>query len=184
MKVKDLSFIAIYAALSLVFEVMSKMIPIFQMPQGGSVNLGVVVVLVASFHLSWKKGMLVGVLWWLLGFLLGMNAWYLNPMQYALDYLIPVMVCGAAAFFPKVGKDNILIGVGCAMVLRFISFLLSGVYYWPPEAEVAGSMAAWVYSWSYNIGYNLVTLIVAFVLVPLCIKRLQKQRVEFKGIKS
>lgn len=175
---------AIYAALALILEYLSQFIVFFQMPSGGSVNLGVIAILVASFHLSWKKGMAVGLLWWLLGFVLGMNNWYLNPMQYGLDYIIPVLLCGLASIFPRVGKDNILSGTLFAMVLRFTSFLLSGVYFWPPEGSVAGSGGAWVYSLSYNLGYNAATLVVALILVPLCIYRIEKSSLVFKGIKK
>lgn len=173
MKVKDLSFVSLYAAMAVILDYISAMIPFLQMPQGGSINLAVIPVVVASFHLSWKKGILVGFLWWLLGVLLGFNNWYLNPMQYLLDYLFPMMICGIACVFPKIGKTNYLTGSIGVMILRFLSFLLSGVYFWPPKGDVAGSVGAWIYSLSYNAGYNFATLILAVILVPLCIKRLK-----------
>ncbi|MFV0379743.1 MAG: energy-coupled thiamine transporter ThiT [Anaerorhabdus sp.] len=184
MKIKDLSYMALYAALALVLEYVSKLIPILQMPNGGSINLGVVAVVVASFHLSWKKGVVVGLLWWLIAFFMGMNNWYLNFMQYSLDYLVPVAACGLASIFPRLGKTNIYLGSVLAMILRFASFVLSGVYFWPPEGSVAGSFGAWIYSLSYNFGYNFVTLIIVVILVPLCINRLSKVNIPFKGVKK
>ncbi len=182
--VKDLSYMALYGALALTLEFVSGWVPFLQMPQGGSVNLGVIPVFIASYHLGWKKGMCVGGIWWFLGFLMGMNAWYLNPMQYSLDYLLPVVICGAASFFPKIGEDNIFVGVVFAMVLKYTSHILSGVYYWPPEGEVAGSIQAWTFSLIYNLGYNLATLIVAIILVPICLKQLSRLKLVFVGVKN
>lgn len=184
MKIRDLSYMALYAALALVLEYVSQMIPLLQMPNGGSINLGVIVVVVASFHLSWKKGIAVGLLWWGLGFMMGMNSWYLNPMQYVLDYILPAVVCGMASISPRIGRTNVLMGCTLAMGIRFVSTVLSGVYYWPPEGSVAGSSGAWLYSLGYNGGYNLATLIVVIVVVPLCLRRLQKTGVHFKGVKK
>lgn len=174
MKVKDLVYVSMYVALCLVLDYVSAMIPFLQMPQGGSINLAVVPAVVASYHLGVKKGVGVGLLWWLVGFILGMNQWFLNPAQYALDYLIPVAACGLACLLPSIGKiSNIFTGVITVSVIRFVSTLLSGVYFWPPEGSVAGSSAAWAYSLGYNLYYNLATMIVALILVPIVISRIK-----------
>ena len=83
MKIKDLVYMAVYIALALVLDYISQLIPFLQMPQGGCINLAVIPVIISSYHLGWKKGLSVGFLWWIVGFLfLGLNRWYLNPMQY------------------------------------------------------------------------------------------------------
>ncbi len=182
-KVKDLVLMAFYAALALVLDYVSAMIPFLQMPQGGSINLAVIPVFVASYHLGWKKGIATGLLWWLIGFLMGLNNWFVDPMQYALDYIIPAVICGMAALLPRIKNiPNIYSGVVVMMIIKFISHVLSGVYYWPPEGAARGSMAAWTYSLGYNLWYNLATLIVALIIVPLIIKRLSKNRNDFVGI--
>lgn len=182
--VKDLSFMALYVALSVVLEYVSKFIPILQMPSGGSITLGLLPVFMASYHLGWKKGLSVGVLWWLVSSLMGLNEWYLNPIQYSLDYIIPAAICGAASLFPRIGKiSNLYIGMTITMIIRFIAQVVSGVYYWPAN-EVAGSMGAWFYSLSYNFGYNFVTLILAGILLPLIFHRLKTtNRFQFEAIK-
>lgn len=183
LSVKDLVLMAFYAALALVLDYVSAMIPFLQMPQGGSINLAVVPVFVASYHLGWKKGLVSGLLWWLIGFIMGLNNWYVDPMQYALDYIIPAAICGLAAILPRIGSiSNLYSGVVVMMILKFISHVLSGVYYWPPEGAARGSVAAWTYSLGYNLWYNLATLVVALILVPLLVNRLSKMRHDFKGL--
>lgn len=168
--IRMMTYLALYAALSVVLKYCSQIIPILQMPQGGSIELEYIAIFIASYHLGWKKGLITGLLAWFLGFLFGFNNWFLNPMQYALDYVIPVLVCGMASTLFPIKKWNLYGGVTVAMILKYISTVLSGVYYWPPEGSVAGSGAAWVYSLSYNAWYNLATLIVCIVLVPLLYK--------------
>lgn len=182
--VKDLSYMALYVALAVVLDYVSKIIPLLQMPNGGSINLAVIPVLIASYHLGWKKGLSVGLLWWLVGFMMGLNEWYLNPMQYLLDYIVPACICGFASIMPKIGKiSNVTIGVTVMMFAKFASHVLAGVYYWPPEGDVAGSLGAWIYSLSYNAWYNLATLIVALILVPMLLNRLKSVNIKFAGIR-
>ncbi|MBQ7889816.1 MAG: energy-coupled thiamine transporter ThiT [Erysipelotrichaceae bacterium] len=181
---RDLIFIAFYVAMAVVLDIVSAMIPFLQMPQGGSINLAVIPVFVASYHLGWKKGVVTGLLWWLVGFLMGGNNWFVDPMQYALDYLIPAVICGLAAILPRIGKiSNVYSGVVVMMILKFASHVLSGVYYWPPEGAAQGSIGAWTYSLGYNFYYNLATLIVAILVVPVLIQRLSKLRKGFEGLK-
>lgn len=181
---RDLIFIAFYVALAIVLDYISTLIPFLQMPQGGSINLAVIPIFVASYHLGWLKGMAAGLLWWLVGLLFGMNNYFVDPCQYALDYIVPAAICGMAAMMPRIGKlSNLYSGVVIMMILKFAAHLLSGVYYWPPEGAVRGSAAAWTYSIGYNLWYNVATMIVALILVPLLIHRLSKQRNDFVGLK-
>lgn len=178
-----LAYMALYAALCVVLQYAAQLIPFLQMPNGGSIELGYAALFTASYHLGWKKGIAVGLLWWLLGFLFGFNAYYVSPMQYFLDYLAPVAVCGAAALVPAKNEKGILAGVGAAMLLKYASTVLSGVYFWFPEGSAAGSSAAWIYSLGYNAWYNLATMIVCMILVPLMIQRLRKSGVGFPSVK-
>ncbi|MBQ6489086.1 MAG: energy-coupled thiamine transporter ThiT [Solobacterium sp.] len=172
-----IAYMALYAALYVVLKFVGNYIPFLQMPQGGSIEIELIAIFVASWHLGWKYGIGVAMLSWLITFVLGSNRWYLNPMQYSLDYFLPLIAVGLARLFGTNSDKKYYIGVVVSMVFKFMSNVLSGVYYWPPEEEVAGSAAAWVYSLSYNTWYNLVTCIVCMIVVPLLIKRLQNANV-------
>ncbi len=170
---KQMAYMALYAALYIVLWYVGNLIPFLRMPQGGSIEIEFAAIFIASYHLGWKKGIGTALIAWLLEFILGGASWYLNPMQYALDYIIPLVVCGAASVYYR-GKGKYVVGVVIAMILKYASTVLSGVYFWPPEDGVAGSAAAWVYSLGYNAWYNLATCIVCMILVPLLLQRLTK----------
>lgn len=187
--VMDLVFMAFYVALSLVLNYLNKLFPIIQMPNGGSLEYAVIACFVASYHLGWQKGVVVSLLSWLLGVMFGMHNYMVSLPQTLLDYVIPYGLLGLAALFPRIKMgnftlSNIYTGITGCMILKYVSHVLSGVYFWFPEGEAAGSVAAWIYSaWTYNLGYNLVTLIVALILTPLLIKAVRKT-VNFVGIKD
>lgn len=174
---KLMAYMALYAAVYVVLKYVGDLIPFLQMPQGGSIEIELAALFVASWHLGWVYGIGVAILSWLITSVVHGIGWYLNPMQYALDYIIPVAAAGMASLFGGNGKYRYYIGVVIAMVLKFASNVLSGVYYWPPENGVAGSAAAWTYSLGYNLWYNLATCIICAVLAPLLIKRLEKARI-------
>ena len=184
-RILDLVFVALYAAMAVAFEFISKMIPFLQMPQGGSIELALIPIFMASYHLGFKKGLLVSFLWWGIGFMMGGNNWFVSIPQYLLDYIVPLFICSLASMFPRIGKiSNIYTGVITTMLLKFLSHVLSGVYYWPGDL-VAGSPAAWVYSLNYNAWYNLATLIVCIVVVPLVVKAVSKSHKDlFTGVKD
>lgn len=184
-RILNLVFVALYAAMAIAFEFISKMIPFLQMPQGGSIELALIPIFMASYHLGFKKGLLTSFLWWGIGFMMGGNNWFVSVPQYLLDYIIPLFICSIAAMFPRIGKiSNIYTGVVITMILKFLAHVLSGVFYWFPEGSTAGSVAAWTYSIGYNLWYNLATLVVSIVVVPLIIKAVSKAHKDlFVGVK-
>ena len=71
--VQKMVFAAFYAALAVVFMAFNTMVPIFEMPNGGSLELFVIAIILASFHLGWKWGVGVGLIAWVLGMMFGYN---------------------------------------------------------------------------------------------------------------
>lgn len=179
-KIQEMTYIATYIAIYTVLWWVGEFIPFLKMPQGGSIQIEVIALFIASYHLGWKKGFLIAVLSWLVTFILGSGRWFLNPMQYALDYIIPLIVVCVASLYSK-GKYKYVVGVLIGMFLRFLSNVLSGVYYWPPEGDAAGSIGAWIYSLSYNSGYSIATAIVCVIVVPLLISRLKNINIPFES---
>lgn len=181
---KDLVFMAFYLALAIALEYISNMIP-FQMPFGGKLELHVIALFAASFHLGWLKGGLVAILVFIVETLLGLNSYLYAPGQIFLDYILPLIACGTASIYPKLIFNNVYSGVVIGMVVKYISHVLVGVWYWFPEGTAAWSMDAWVYSAGYNLTYCLPTLVVAVIVAPLLVMKLQKARpAEFVGVKA
>lgn len=170
--IRNLVFIAFYVALAIVLEMVSKFIP-FEMKNGGKLELHVIALFMASFQMGWKQGGLVALLTFILETMLGMNSWMTSFVQVLLDYVFPLLACGIASIFPRIKQNNVYSGIVCGMVLKYISHVLVGVYFWFPEGEAAGSWASWVYSLNYNTGYNVATLIAAIIIVPTLIKAIK-----------
>lgn len=180
MKTKDLVYVGIYVALVQVLDIIKEMIPFLNLPQGGSINIALIPLVVASFHLGYKKGLVVGAIWWLTGTLFGYNEWFLNPMQYLLDYIIPSLIMGLASIFYKKGKKSeIYQGILFTMLIRSLAIILSGVYYWP-DGVASGSVAAWIASINYNVPYSIATLLVLMVVVPMIVNRIQIDKLKKK----
>lgn len=172
--VRIICYMAMYAALYCLLKFVGEFIPFLKMPQGGSIEIEFVAIYIASFHLGWQYGALTGLMGFLLSFILGFPVYWLNIPQFALDYLIPLMVCGCASVFGKGTKWKQVLGIAFVSCVKYASQVLSGVYFWPPENEVAGSSAAWIYSLGYNAWYNLATCIVCAIIVVLLLGRLEK----------
>lgn len=169
-KTKDYVLMAMYAALAMALKYVGEFIPFLQMPQGGSIEIELIPIFMASYQLGWKKGVITGLVWWLMGFMMGFNNWYLTPVQYVLDYIVPLSICGLASLIPNI--KNLYLGVIVTMVLKYMSHVLAGVYFWFPETTYAGSLESWVYSLGYNVWYCLATAIVCIIVVPVLAKRL------------
>lgn len=185
----DIVYMSFYVALGLCLTYLNELFPIIQMPNGGSLEYAVISCFVASYHLGWKKGFVVSLLTWLIGTMFGLHYRFVSWPQILLDYMIPYSILGLASIFPRIKMNrftlsNIYVGIFVCMFIKYISQVISGVYYWFPEGEAAGSIAAWIYSaYTYNLGYNLITLIVALILTPKLINSIRKT-VNFVGIKD
>jgi len=171
-RTKTITYIGLYAALAMVMKFLSEILPILQMPQGGSIQLIYVVLFVASFHLGWKNGLLTALIAWLLGLLFGFNNWYVSPLQYILDYILPLAAVGGSALLYKNKQPYLAIIAG--VLIAYLSTVISGACYWPPEDSYAGSLASWLFSLGYNLWYNLASLVVCLILVPLVLKALRR----------
>ena len=164
-KVKDLVFMAMYAALFAVLDVFSnEFIPFLQMPKGGSIGVSTVVLLVCSYHLGWKKAVLSGLISVLVQFVTG-PMYMTNLFGFVLDYLFAFSIYGTASLFPNFGY--FYTGVIITNFLRFASHTIGGVLVW--ETTLRGSI-------TYNAPYMIATCIVGMILVPIIVKRLPLNR--------
>lgn len=77
-------------------------------------------------------------------------------------------------------------GIIVSMLLKYLSHVIVGAYYWFPEGEAAGSLGAWFFSGiTYNLPYNAGTLILNLIVVPVLVQRLKKMNgVKFEGLKE
>lgn len=158
--VRDIAYVAMYLALFFVLDWLSNALPLFRMPQGGTLGLGTVALLMASYQLGWKLGLLTSMLSVLLQFVTG-QMYLLGFVQFLLDYFIAFSVYGIACLFPN--YKWFYSGVLITNLIRFISSTLSGVFFY--EVTLAGSLA-------YQASYMVPTLILDLIMIPLLVRAL------------
>ena len=159
---KDLIYMAMYLALFYVFDLIANQLQLFKMPQGGTLGLGVVALILASYHLGYKKGIVVGLLSIVLQFMTG-HMYIVSPMQFVLEYVLAFGLYGLWSLFPNVYL--IYTGIIITNLLRLLFHTLAGIFYW--ETGLIPSLA-------YNAWYMIPTMLLCLVLVPLIEKRIKK----------
>jgi len=159
---KDLSLMAIYCAIFFALDYVANLLPIFKMPYGGTLGLGVLALLLASYHLGWKKALPVMFVCILLQFMTGMM-YIVHPVQFILDYGLAFMIYGLASWFPK------YYGIVITNVIRYIAHVISGIIFFGEYA----TGPVWQYSMIYNGWYMVPTLILGLLVVPILVKRLK-----------
>lgn len=105
-KIKTIAYMGLYVALYVVLKLVGNMIPFLDMPNGGSIELELIAVFIASYHLGWVKGVGVGVISLFVSFLFS-SPYILTPMQFILDYIAPHVVIGMTSLlwpFKNVSK--------------------------------------------------------------------------------
>lgn len=160
-KTKDLVLMAFYMALFIVLDLIVNAIPFLQMPNGGSWGLSTVPLLLASYHLGWKKGTVVCILAVFLMFVTG-PMYTPDLLGFALDYLLAFGVYGLAGLFPNI--KYFYSGVFVTNTLRFILHTIAGVVVW--GVDLWGSIV-------YQAYYMIPTLVLGMILVPILHKTLQ-----------
>ena len=158
---KDLVYMALYAALFIVLDVAVNTLGILQMPNGGSLGVSVIPLLMASYHLGWQKGTVVSVLSILLQYVTG-PMYTPDLLGFLLDYFIAFSVYGLASLFPN--YKWFYSGVLITNLIRLLSSTLSGTWVW--------GLDYWP-SFLYNAAYMISTAILCLVLLPLVMPRLK-----------
>jgi thiamine transporter len=125
---------------------------IFTMPQGGSVSLEMLPIVVVAIRRGVVPGVVAGGLYGLLQLVLP-GAFIYHPAQAALDYPLAFAALGAAGTIAVGGWKTmvgaIAIGSGARLVFHFVSGLIYFASYAPH----------WEWPWLYAITYNLLFLV-------------------------
>lgn len=185
-KTKIMAECAILVALSTVLSFLK----IWNMPWGGSVTLFSMlpVCYISIRHgLKWGLGssFLYAVIQLFLGITLdGLLGWGLTGgilvACILLDYVIAFTVLGLSGAFVKNGFGGIMAGTTLAVVLRFVSHLLSGVYVFASAGKLWEGFETsntWLYSFVYNGCYMLPELVMTLVGAAIVYKALADRNI-------
>ncbi len=151
--------VALAGALSLISH------SFFSLPQGGSINLGMVPIFWLIFRRGWKIGIFAGAVFGIVD--LAIEPFIVHPIQLILDYPLAFAVLRLAGFFLKYPVVGVVVGgVG-----RFVSHFVSGIVYFSDYAPAG--MSPVVYSAIYNGTYIIPSIIICAIIIGL----MQKSKV-------
>lgn len=132
-------------------------LPLFKMPQGGSVTLASTLpIVIMAFSHGPEVGMLTGFIFGVVNLFLGPTI--IHPLQTLLDYPLPFMLVGASSFV-----KNRFVGAFLGQFLRLIMHVLSGVIFFSAYAPVGQQSGLGL--WLYSIGYNGSFVAVEFIIL-------------------
>lgn len=159
------------SAVMLALATVLSMLPILELPYGGSVTAcsGLPLLILAYRH-GTKWGVFAGLVYGLLQMFLGMKnvMYFTTPLSIAavilLDYLLAFAVLGLGGLFRKRMKNQtagLLVGTLLAYGLRYALHVLAGATVWAGLS--IPTEAALVYSLAYNLTYMLPETIVCML---------------------
>ena len=148
----------------------------FELPNGGSVCIGMVPILIYCIRWGWKDGFLATFAMGLLQLIFdGAYAW--GPWSMLLDYLLAYGVLGVAGFFWK-RKSGLFTGTVVACICRFIIHFISGITIYaivaPTELFNMTFTSPWMYSLAYNGSYMAIDMALCLVVFGLLYKPLKR----------
>ncbi len=162
---------SMYIALYIVLELMMGRFPIFQGGAGGKISFSVIPLILAAYHLGYKKALLVAVGSLFARFILIKPPYFVSFLQVFIDYFVAYGAYAFTGVFKdiKLNKLSLPVGVIITNIIRYLAHSLAGVLFFPSGE----SMSAIVWgSLGYNLPYMTGTLIVSFLVVMIVKPRL------------
>ncbi len=164
-KLHCLTEIAVFVALA----VICSFIKVWEMPQGGSVALTMVPILVIAFRRGPLAGVITGGIYGGISLLLAGVIYH--PMSILLDYVLAFGLVGLAGFFRK-NLPNALLGTTLGVMGRFLSSLVSGAVLFGSYAPAGQN--PWVYSLVYQATYLIPELVICLVMVGVLFSKAKR----------
>ncbi len=146
-------------------------VKVFEAPYGGSVTAGSMVpIIIFSLRWGFKNGLLAGLAYGALQFILGPKYSY-HIVSLLFDYFVAFSVLGFAGLFNNTRVGSLL-GSGLCIFLRFVCHVISGVVVFASYAPE--TMNPLWYSVLYNAGYLLPEMAISLLVVGVLYSPLKK----------
>ena len=158
--------IMVEGALAAALTVALSYVKLWEMPQGGSITLEAIPLLVFSLRRGVRSGIGAGAVAGLLQLLLG--GYIVHPVQALLDYPLAFGALGLAGALRKPIWGGTVLG----SLARFACHVVSGAVFFGSYAPKGANV--WAYSLTYNGSYMLPNLVIAVVVVSLLWPRLSR----------
>lgn len=157
-KTRKLTEIAVAVAMAVVCS----LIKVWEMPQGGSVALTMVPILLIALRSGWVAGCACGAIYGLLSLLIAGVIYH--PMSILLDYVLAFGLLGLAGLFKKT-IPGLIAGCTVGVLGRFVSSLVSGAVLFAEYAPEGQN--PWIYSLVYQATYMVPEFIISVAILVL-----------------
>jgi len=154
--------------LAVALVVILDFLKIWRAPQGGSVTLALVPLMVVAFRHGLPAGVMAGGIAGVVKLFLG--PYIVHPVQAILDYPLAFLLVGLAGLFysgfqRSENKKYIFLagGVALGFFARFLSHFLSGVVFFGHFAPEGTPVV--LYSLTYNLSFIIPEALLTFVVV-------------------
>jgi len=151
-------FVALAGALSLVSH------SFFALPQGGSINLGMLPIFWLALRRGPKIGIFAGAVFGVVDLAVTPST-IVHPVQFLLDYPLAFACLGLAGFFRHLTVAGPVIGVAVGGAARFLCSTTSGAIYFGMYAPAG--MNPVLYSAIYNATYLIPAVAICAALILL-----------------
>ena len=160
--VRTITYVAVTVALAAALN----FVPIFKMPQGGSVALDMVPIIFLAYYRGVGPGVLAGAIYGFVDY--QFEPFFVHPAQLILDYPLAFGLLGLAGLAGNRGPLLVGIGTVFAGLLRFGAHYFSGVIFFASYAPEGQS--PWLYSAIYNGSYMSVSILLSVPIVYTLLK--------------
>lgn len=165
--------VSLLIAIAVVVELITMALPIPRMPQGGSITLTMLPLVIIAYRHGLKIGIIGGMVYGLLDLLIGgLGLFHWGSLFF--DYLIAFGAMGLAALAFRIDKNSalmFLLGILIAGLVRFVSHYLSGVIFFG-EFAPEGTPIAW-YAFTYNAWYMFPSIAITMIIGILVFIRMR-----------
>jgi thiamine transporter len=131
----------------------------FRLPQGGSINLGMIPIFWLALRRGWIIGIFAGAVFGVVD--MTIEPFIVNPIQFILDYPLAFAALGVAGLLRKYA----VVGVALGGFGRFVCHFVSGIVYFSDYAPEA--MSPLVYSAIYNGTYIIPSIIICAMIIGI-----------------
>lgn len=157
-KTRRLTEIAVAVAMAVVCS----FIKVWEMPQGGSVALTMVPILLIAIRSGWVAGCAAGAIYGMLSLLIAGVVYH--PMSILLDYVLAFGLLGLAGLFKKT-VPGLIAGCTVGVAGRFVSSLVSGAVLFAEYAPEGQN--PWIYSLIYQATYMIPEFLISVIILVL-----------------
>jgi thiamine transporter len=131
----------------------------FRLPQGGSINLGMIPIFWLALRRGWVIGIFAGAVFGVVD--MTIEPFIINPIQFIVDYPLAFAALGVAGLFRKYA----VVGVALGGFGRFVCHFVSGIVYFSDYAPEG--MSPLVYSAIYNGTYIIPSIIICAMIMGI-----------------